>query len=215
MRRRDALTEFLGEQPGRHEVLTADLRDPDAVEHMIESVARADRQLDVLVNSAGIFRHHLSPETSYDEWRSAWKDTLELNLGASANCSFCAARVMRRGVGGTIVNISSRGAFRGEPRAPGYGASKAAMNAMSQSLAVAWAADGIRVFALAPGFVETEMARADLDGAEGDGIRAQSPLGRVAAPDEVAYWAVAVCDPAAGFATGGIIDINGASYLRS
>jgi len=121
----------------------------------------------------------------------------------------------RRGEGGRIINISSRGAFRGEPECPAYGASKAGMNALSQSLAVALAPQGISVYAVAPGFVETAMARPFLTGEMADAIRNQSPLGRVATVDDVAYWVVCLAAPDAAFATGAILDVNGASYLRT
>jgi NAD(P)-dependent dehydrogenase (short-subunit alcohol dehydrogenase family) len=122
--------------------------------------------------------------------------------------------MMRRG-GGRIVNISSRGAFRGEPTAPAYGASKAAMNSMGQSLAKALAPHNIFIGTVAPGFVETDMAARVLDTPAGDEIRNQSPLKRVAKPDEVAYAALFLASEGAEFSTGTIIDVNGASYLRS
>ena len=117
--------------------------------------------------------------------------------------------------GGRIVNVSSRGAFRGEPEQPAYGASKAALNALSQSLAQHLAPYGIFVGVVAPGFVETDMAAERLRGEAGDAIRAQSPLGRVARPEEVAYAVLFLASEGAAFATGAILDVNGASYLRS
>lgn len=117
--------------------------------------------------------------------------------------------------GGRIVNVSSRGAFRGEPDAPAYGASKAGLNSMSQSLARALAPHNIFVGVVAPGWVETDMAADYLNGENGDSIRAQSPLGRVAKPEEVAYAVLFLASDGAEFATGTIIDVNGASYLRS
>jgi NAD(P)-dependent dehydrogenase (short-subunit alcohol dehydrogenase family) len=122
---------------------------------------------------------------------------------------------MREHGGGRIVNVSSRGAFRGEPRCPAYGASKAGLNAMTQSLAQHVASLGIFVGAVAPGFVETDMAKTSLQGPDGDAIRHQSPLGRVARPEEVAHAVLFLASPGAEFSTGAIIDVNGASYLRS
>ena len=113
------------------------------------------------------------------------------------------------------MNVSSRGAFRGEPECPAYGASKAGLNAFGQSMAQALAPHGITVGTVAPGFVETDMARRVLDGPRGDEVRAQSPTGRVARPEEVAAAVLWLASPAARFATGTIIDVNGASYLRS
>jgi 3-oxoacyl-[acyl-carrier protein] reductase len=117
--------------------------------------------------------------------------------------------------GGRIVNISSRGAFRGEPIKPAYGASKAGLNSLSQSLAVALAPHNIFVGAVAPGFVNTELTADRLNGAEGDEIRRQSPFNRVAEPEEVAHAVLFLASAGAEFSTGTIIDVNGASYLRS
>jgi NAD(P)-dependent dehydrogenase (short-subunit alcohol dehydrogenase family) len=116
---------------------------------------------------------------------------------------------------GRIVNVSSRGAFRGEPRHPAYGASKAALNSMGQSLARHLGPHGITVTTVAPGYVETDMAAAALSGAEGDAIRRQSPLGRVATPSEIADIVAFLASGHATIATGTIIDANGASYLRT
>jgi NAD(P)-dependent dehydrogenase (short-subunit alcohol dehydrogenase family) len=116
--------------------------------------------------------------------------------------------------GGRIVNVSSRGAFRGEPDSPAYGASKAGLNALGQSLAVALAPHGIAVATVAPGFVETDMTNEHLKPPRGDGIRAQSPFGRVARPAEVAEAVRWLASPAAQWASGAVLDLNGASYLR-
>ncbi len=113
------------------------------------------------------------------------------------------------------MNVSSRGAFRGEPNNPAYGASKAGLNAFGQSMAVALAPHNITVGTVAPGFVQTEMAREVLDGPGGDAVRNQSPFGRVAQPAEVASAVLWLASEEARFATGTIIDVNGASYLRS
>ena len=117
--------------------------------------------------------------------------------------------------GGRIVNVSSRGAFRGEPNAPAYGASKAGLNAMSQSLAQKLAPHGIFVCVVAPGFVETDMASSSLSGPDGDAIRSQSPLNRVATAEEVARAILFLASEGTEFMTGCILDVNGASYLRS
>jgi NAD(P)-dependent dehydrogenase (short-subunit alcohol dehydrogenase family) len=116
--------------------------------------------------------------------------------------------------GGRIINVSSRGAFRGEPGQPAYGASKAGLNAFGQSLALALAPHGIAVATVAPGFVETDMAAGHLTGPPGDAIRAQSPFGRVAQPREIAAAVLYLAAPEAEWASGTILDLNGASYLR-
>jgi NAD(P)-dependent dehydrogenase (short-subunit alcohol dehydrogenase family) len=205
-----------GSLPGSgHTVLGADLADTDCAADLIERAVTELGGLDVLVNNAGIFLSHPPLTVSADEWLASWHQTLAVNLIAPAALCQSAAKVMARQGSGRIINVGSRGAFRGEPECPAYGASKAGLHAMSQSLAVALAPQNIEVFAVAPGFVETDMAKTWLDGDEGKAIRAQSPMNRVARPEEVAEAVCFLASTDAGFMTGGIIDINGASYLRS
>ncbi len=195
-----------------HTLVAAELAEPEAARRMIEATVAAHGRLDVLVNNAGVYRTHPPLETSWEQWLASWELTMRTNLLGPAHACFWAARHL--GEGGRIVNVGSRGAFRGEPSAPAYGAAKAGLHQLTQSLAVALAPRGISVFAVAPGFVETAMARPHLQGAAGDAVRAQSPFGRVATVDEVAYWVAAMCMPEAAFASGAILDVNGASYLR-
>jgi 3-oxoacyl-[acyl-carrier protein] reductase len=197
-----------------HTVVGADLRDPDAVRAMVDAAAEALGGLDVLVNNAGIFEPHPITETTYEEWQQGFRDTLGVNLVGAANVTWCAVRHMLRAGGGAIVNVSSRGAFRGEPGQPAYGASKAGLIAFGQSLARDLGAHGITVTAVAPGFTETDMATEALAGERGAARRAESPLGRVAAPEEVAAAVVFLASPQARMTTGTVIDVNGASYLR-
>jgi len=196
-----------------HVVVQADLADPAAVRAMVDAAARALGGIDVLVNNAGIYQSHPITEVSYEEWQAAWQATLGINLIGAANATWCAVQHMRPG--GRIVNVSSRGAFRGEPGQPAYGASKAGLNAMGQSLAKALGPRGIAVGTVAPGFVETDMAAERLASPDGDVIRGQSPFGRVARPAEIAAAVVYLASPDAEWASGTIIDLNGASYLRS
>jgi 3-oxoacyl-[acyl-carrier protein] reductase len=200
---------------GPHAVFGADLSDAGATRHLVEDVAREMGGIDVLVNNAGIFEAHPVPEVDYEAWQDAWSRTIATNLIGPANLSFLAARIMMESGGGRVVNVSSRGAFRGEPETTAYGASKAGLNAMSQSMAQALSPHGVFFYVVAPGFVETEMADALLRGPEGDAIRSQSPLGRVATPEEVARTVVFLASEAPDFMTGAIVDVNGASYLRS
>jgi len=202
--------------PGEgHVVVQADMADPDAVRAAVDEAAAGLGGLDVLVNNAGVFTPHDIFDTSYEQWQVHWRRTLDTNLVGAANAIWCAARHMRARGGGRIVNVSSRGAFRGEPGQPAYGASKAGLNALGQSLAVALAPYGIAVATVAPGFVATDMTNEHLKPPRGDEIRAQSPFGRVARAEEVAaavYW---LASPEAEWASGAILDLNGASYLRT
>jgi NAD(P)-dependent dehydrogenase (short-subunit alcohol dehydrogenase family) len=200
---------------GPHTMIQADVADPVAVERMVGAVTGDLGGLDILVNNAGTHREHRVDRVDYAEWQEAWRRTLAVNLVGAANASYCAARHMMTHGGGRIVSVSSRGAFRGEPDHPGYGASKAGLNAMSQSLAQLLGPYNIFVGVVAPGYVETDLVAERLAGPEGDGIRAQSPLGRVARPEEVAQAVLFLAAEGSEFTTGTIIDVNGASYLRT
>lgn len=200
---------------GPHLAVKGDVSDPDSVRQMIGTVTESFGALDIVVNNAGIYVYHRIEEVPYDDWQEAWRNILDTNLVGPANVAYCAARYMIENGGGRIVNVSSRGAFRGEPEGPAYGASKAALNSMSQSLAQRLAPHGVFVGAVAPGFVDTDLASRVLDGPNGDAIRAQSPLGRVAKPEEVAHAVLFLASEGSEFSTGTIIDVNGASYLRS
>lgn len=197
-----------------HFVLGADLAEPFKASQLVTHALAQAGRIDVLVNNAGIFKPHPPLEVSPEEWLDKWRETLTVNLLSPATICHAAAQAMARQGGGRIINIGSRGAFRGEPDCPAYGASKAGLHQLSQSLAVALAPKGILVYAVAPGFVATDMAGELLDSEEGDAIRAQSPLGRVARPEEVAETVCFLASSAGEFLTGCIIDVNGASYLR-
>ncbi len=198
---------------GGHTIVQADLADAEAVRRMVEAAAASLGGLDVLVNNAGIYVWHPITEVSYEKWQDTWRETLAVNLTGAANVTWCAVQHLKE-TGGRIVNVSSRGAFRGEPRHPAYGASKAGLNAFGQSMARALAPFGISVGTVAPGYVETEMAAADLNSARGEEIRAQSPFNRVATPEEIAAAVVYLASDQAEWASGTILDLNGASYLR-
>jgi 3-oxoacyl-[acyl-carrier protein] reductase len=200
---------------GEHTAVQADLADPEAVRVMVDAAHGRLGGMDVLVNNAGIFQAHPITDVSYEQWQAAWQATLAVNLTGAANVTWCAVRYMMAAGGGAIVNVSSRGAFRGEPGQPAYGASKAGLNAFGQSLARALAPHGIWVGTVAPGYVETDMAVTVLTGPSGDRIRAESPFGRVARPDEIAAAVVYLATPQAQWASGSILDLNGASYLRT
>ncbi|MGH8428451.1 MAG: SDR family NAD(P)-dependent oxidoreductase [Gammaproteobacteria bacterium] len=198
-----------------HFGIAADVAEPDECERLIRATTERLGGLDVLVNNAGIYATRPVLERSYVEWQDDWHSTLATNLTGPANLCFLAAHTMQSRGGGRIVNISSRGAFRGEPEAPAYGAAKAGLNALTQSLAIALAPYGIIVAAVAPGFVATDMTEPYLNGPPGDAIRAQSPLNRIVGGHEIAKAVLFLADPDLHSVTGAIIDVNGASYLRS
>jgi 3-oxoacyl-[acyl-carrier protein] reductase len=213
-----------------HIVVQADLTDAEALRVMVDDVADRFGGIDVLVNNAGVYVDHPVLGTSYEEWQAAWQATLGLNLVGAANATWCAVRHMTAGDrnenhgaanhgaanhgGGRIVNVGSRGAYRGEPTHPAYGASKAGLHAFGQSLAVALAPHGITVASVAPGYVATDMTTEELASPAGDAIRAQSPFNRVATAQEIAAAVVYLASAEAAWSSGAVLDLNGASYLR-
>lgn len=190
-----------------HSICQADLTNPDQVEKLIKSLGK----IDVVVNNAALVEQHDFDSLDFDKWTNIWNRTLAVNLIAPANILFTASKLMQKNGGGKFINISSRGAFRGEPKAPAYGASKAGLNALGQSMAQALAKDNIFIYTIAPGFVRTERVK-DMVTNE---VKSQSPLNRVAEPEEIARTALWLASEGNDFLTGCIIDVNGASYLRS
>ncbi len=198
-----------------HRLYQADVTDPQAVSDLIDVVSKEMDGIDVLINNAGVSQRHDITDIDYDTWQSTWRRIVDTNLTGPSNLCYCAIQKMIDQGGGRIVNVSSRGAFRGEPLMPWYGASKAGLNALGQSLAQALGPQNIFIYTVAPGFVETEMAAAVLASPEGDQIRNQSTIGRVAQPDELGKTIGFLAFDAPEFMTGCIVDVNGASYLRS
>ncbi|WP_078607315.1 SDR family NAD(P)-dependent oxidoreductase [Streptomyces flavidovirens] len=215
-RREDALRTLEGLPGTGHVLAGGDLSAPAGAAAVADLAAEGLGGIDVLVNNAAVNERHPLAETPYDEWAAVWQRHVSVNLLATANLSHLAARRMiDQGTGGRIVNIGSRGAFRGEPDHPAYGATKAAVHALGQSLAVSLAPYGIGVASVAPGFFDTERVAERLSGAQGEAIRAQSPFGRVATAEEIAGAVVWLASPGAEWSSGAVLDLNGASYLRT
>jgi 3-oxoacyl-[acyl-carrier protein] reductase len=201
-----------------HTVVVGDLADARVCAEVVSQTVATLGDLDVLVNNAGVFEAHPVDAVDYGTWQSAWQRTVAVNLLGPANLAWQAVEHLRRRstgpAGGRLLAVGSRGAYRGEPHTPAYGASKAALHAMTQSLAVALGGYGIVCAAVAPGFVDTDMARRVLDGPDGDAVRAQSPFGRVATPEEIAATVAWLATDAPEWISGAVLDANGASYLR-
>lgn len=214
---REAAEQLLEELPGDgHSVHQCDVADPAAVATMFTQISKRYSRLDVLVANAAIYEEVGSPlEANYDDWQRCWRTAVETNLLGPAWLSYCATHIMaRQPTGGAIVAVSSRGAFRGEPSASPYGASKAGLNSMCQSLSKAVGGVNIGVSAVAPGFVATEMSDPVLHGPRGDFIRGESPFGRVAKPEEVAEVVYFLAHESSRWTSGAVVDCNGASYLH-
>ncbi|GLY40106.1 glucose-1-dehydrogenase [Amycolatopsis sp. NBRC 101858] len=202
-----------------HTCLGGDLGDPAVARRVVDEAVAALGRLDVLVNNAAQApteqNRHAVAEVGYDEWLAAWRRMIDVNLLGNANVSWAVARhLIEHGRPVSVVNVGSRGAFRGEPEYPAYSASKAALHAFGQSMAIALAPHGISVTSVAPGFVATARQEAKLAGPGGDALRDQSPFGRVGTAEEVAAAIVHLASPEAAWSSGAILDVNGASYLR-
>ena len=209
----DAAADTMLSLPGDgHDARQCDVTDADAVAQLFEDLGES---VDIVVNNAAIYEESHFLDASYEDWQRVWRDTIDANLVGPANVIFHAGRCMARRGGGVIVCVSSRGAFRGEPDAPAYGASKAGLNQLSQSAAKALAPSNVVVGVVAPGFVDTAMAAEVLQGPRGDAIRGDSPFNRVASVEEVAEAVLYFTHTNAKWSSGAIIDVNGASYLRS
>ena len=198
-----------------HALFQADISDPGLAESLVDDVEATLGPIGVLVNNAGISQRRDVANIDYATWQQDWHRIVTTNLTAAANLTYLACTRMQQRGGGRVVNVSSRGAFRGEPQMPWYGASKAGMNAMGQSMAQAFIAHNVYIYTVAPGFVETPMAGRVLSSPEGDSIRNQSPAGRVAQPEELGNTIAYLAFDAPAFMSGCIVDVNGASYLRS
>ncbi|MGK5632496.1 SDR family NAD(P)-dependent oxidoreductase [Streptomyces sp. URMC 123] len=215
--RREDVEATLAALPGDGHILVgADVSEPAGATTLVARTVAALGGIDVLVNNAAVNTPHPPATTPFDAWATAWEHHVRVNLLATAHLSHLAAqRMIEQGGGGRIVNVGSRGAFRGEPDHPAYGATKAAVHALGQSLAVALAPHGIAVTSVAPGFIETDRVAPRLAGEQGAAIRAQSPFGRVADPAEIADAVLWLASPRAEWASGTVVDLNGASHLRT
>jgi 3-oxoacyl-[acyl-carrier protein] reductase len=198
-----------------HLMVRADLSQPAEVKSMFDHIIARKGRIDLLVNNAGIYEEEIWWELDYEAWQAHWRKTIDTNLTGMANLSFLVAKQMIGQGGGKIINISSRGAFRGEPHALPYGSGKAAMNSFGQSMAWALAPKNVQVYTLAPGWVETDMTHEILKSERGQAVKAQSPMNRVASPEELAHAVLLLSSKGTEYMTGCILDMNGASYLRT
>jgi len=172
--------------------------------------AVADRygRLDALVNNAGIGAPHIP---TLDQTVESFERVLRIHLTGTFAMSREAARVMIAGGGGAIVNISSIAGVTGLPRRNAYGAAKAGIVAMTRSMACEWAARGIRVNAVAPGFVTTALVQKLEREGSIDRARLESriPMGRLAHPEEIAETILFLCSSAASYVTGAVLSVDG------
>lgn len=193
-------------------VYQCDLTHPSRVKDLFQAVELAG-PLTALVNNAGIYMPLSFLESSDEDFEQNWSRTMAVNFESPLLLSRLAAKSYSARGGGKILNVSSRVGFRGEAGAALYSASKAALINLTRAMAVELAPNNIQTFAIAPGWVDTSMAR---DGMQErlETILEGIPLGRMATPADCANAAAFLLDPKSEYLSGIVIDINGASYLH-
>jgi NAD(P)-dependent dehydrogenase (short-subunit alcohol dehydrogenase family) len=208
-----AAGEVVREIGERAMAMRADVADPNAVKQLIDDIVDRFGRIDILVNNAAVFEYNPFDGDDYDAWQRDWRRTFDLNVFAAANAAWLAMRAMRRSGGGKIINVASRAAWRGETEFADYGASKAALVNLTRSIARACAKDNIVASCVAPGFIETEMAKPELM-KHYEEIVNQIPLRRVGSVDDVAGVILFLASPMGDYLNGVTIDINGGSWFQ-
>ena len=215
-----AAAEALAESaPERCYLVSADLTDEDAPQALWQTALAWLGRIDVLVNNAAVYAAEpafAEDKAWSDAWRAVWQRTLQLNLLAPAELATRAiAHFQARGEGGILIHLSSRAAHRGEkPLLGSYAASKGALNALSHTFARTLGGDGILSYAVAPGWVGTDMSWDYINETGDRGPLGENALGTLIPPEEVANIVTFLASGAARHATGTVIDINGASFPR-
>lgn len=190
-----------------------DIAVSDSLPNLVaDCVARLGR-IDVLINNAAVFSLNPFDGADYETWKAGWQRTFAVNLFGAADLTFLALQEMRRQGQGKIINVASRSAHRGELSFPDYGASKAALVNLTKSLARSCAKDGIISIAIAPGFIETDMASEELRTRRAE-VEAEIPSRRIGTPEEVASIIAFFASDLGNYANGAVIDVNGGSYVR-
>ena len=199
-------------EPSCAGLVQADLADPKAAAKLWHDAEALSPRIDVLINNAAIFVE--APlNAADDDWLAAWERTIAVDLTAPALlCKAAIAHFKAQG-GGKIINVASRAGHRGDdPAMAAYAAAKGGMLALTKTIARGLAGDGIIAYAIAPGWVDTDMAPQDEVGREA-ALR-DVPLGRMAAPEEIGALAAFLASDLCTSATGATFDVNGASYVR-
>jgi 2-dehydro-3-deoxy-D-gluconate 5-dehydrogenase len=187
--------------------LAMDVTNPAACREMVEAVEQKFGGIDILVNNAGIVVRK-RPE---DHTTADWQSVLDVNLNGAFHCAQAVYRGMASRGGGKIINIGSMLGTFASPSTASYAASKGAIMQLTRALAVAWAKDNIRVNAVLPGWIDTDMTRAAREEMPGltDHVLARTPARRWGDPEDMAGVAIFLASAAADFVTGAGIPVDG------
>jgi NAD(P)-dependent dehydrogenase (short-subunit alcohol dehydrogenase family) len=196
------------EKSGTHVITVAgSVADPETVRHTCAEAVRQYGRIDVLINNAGVFSVYPSLELPLEEW----KRVLDVNLTGVFLCAQEAAREMIRAKAGVILNIASAYGVVAAPKRAAYCATKAAVAMLTKVLAIEWARDGLRVNAIAPGYVQTDsvLQLAEQKKIDLESLRRRTPQGRLGTPEEIAQMAVFLASDLSAHITGQVIGVDG------
>ncbi len=209
----ESATQLANELGDRAFALRCDLADYDALPPVLNACVERYGRIDVLVNNGAIFEDNPFFDNDYASWRRGWERTFSINLFGGVHLTYLALQRMRAQGSGKIVNVASRSAHRGELNVADYGASKAALVNFTKSIARSCGRYGIKAIAIAPGFIETDMAAPDLSTRRAE-LEAEVPLGYIGSADEVGEIIAFFASSKGDYASGATIDLNGGSYVR-
>ena len=213
-RRRDALEAVTAEITAAGGVchpVVMDVSDGASVAQGFAEVQRLAGPITILVNNAGVARTRAALDQSLEEWRA----TLEPNLTGAFLAAQAAARTMRETGGGTIVNIASILGERVSKGLAAYAASKAGLIQLTKALALEWAPLGVRVNALAPGYIETDLNRAFFATEAGARLIARIPQQRLGQMSDLDGPLLLLCSDASRYVTGSVLAVDGGHLVNS
>ncbi len=205
----DAIGERLGELGAKGRGMALDVRNADASDAVVESIAREFGRLSVLVNNAGITRDTLALRMKEEDWTAV----IDTNLDAVFRLSRAVLRGMMKAKHGRIINITSVVGSAGNPGQANYAAAKAGVEGMTRALAREVGSRGITINCVAPGFIDTDMTRA-LSEQQTQALLAQIPLGRLGHVEDVAAAVVFLASRAGAYVTGATLHVNGGMYMN-
>ncbi|MDA0230905.1 MAG: SDR family NAD(P)-dependent oxidoreductase [Proteobacteria bacterium] len=198
----------------RSKAISADLAKPEEVARLWDEALAWKGRIDVLVNNAAVYEP-AAVDSNLEDWHASWARTLQVNLQAPGDLCRAAIQHYRTRGGGIIVNVTSRGAYRGEqPEYCHYSASKGGLGSLTRTISRAFGKDGVLAYAVSPGWTATDMA---LQGATPEHLAAavrDMPLGEITPPEDVAEIITFLSSGRARHATGITVDVTGGSYIR-